>query len=203
MAVSVLNTVEFPELKRSKFHDCRQRFTSWNFPSEFYYLIVFTQTRDINTTEINDIFMDCYKQAMLNVNVLAPYTDETMMLATYDPFERDCMKLTRRNLAIVSEMVCELSESLEEVYPVKGLNMNKCPLIVATFPSEPFVIIQEASNTTNDAIAEGVEIELLNQMAKVLNFTVHFRTPPDNQKRGVITHNGTSTGCFKMVNSSI
>lgn len=160
---------------------------------------MFTQTRDISETEMNDIFMDCYKKAILNVNVLAPYTDETMTMTTYDPFERDCTKLTRRNLAIVSEMVCELSESLEEVYPVKGLNMNKCPLIVATFSSEPLTIIQKSSNTSNDAIAEGIEIELLNQMAKALNFSIHFRTPSDNQKRGVITHNGTSTGCFKMV----
>lgn len=149
---------------------------------------------------MNDIFNDCYEKALLNVNILFPYTNDSMMMTTYIPFEFDCIKLERRNLGILSEKKFNMSESFAEVFPMKGLNMNRCTLIVATFPSEPLVIVQMVNDTTNDIVTEGVEVELLQQMAKALNFTVRFKLPADKQKRGIIDRNGTSTGCFKMVN---
>lgn len=172
------------------------------FSSNLYYLIVFTQTHDRrpNHTELDGIFRDCYTNALLNVNILFPYTNESMMMTTYIPFESDCVKLGRRDLGILSECESTLSERFDNVFPKKGRNMNKCTLNVATFPSEPMVIVQMVNETTNDVIAEGVEMELLRQMAKALNFTVRFKLPRDKQNRGIIDRNGNSTGCFRMVN---
>lgn len=200
MAVSVLGMRIKNVSKNTLF---RGLFRSGVYPTDFYYLIVFTQTYDqFNEAEIDAIFIDCYKEAMLDVNILFPYSNESMMMTTYIPFENDCVKLTRRDLGILSEWECEseLSESMDDVFPKKGLNMHKCTVNVATFPSEPCVIFRKLNETTHDVDVEGIEIELLQQMAKVLNFTVHFKSPADKQKRGVIGHNGTSTGCFRMVN---
>lgn len=182
-------------------HIYRRFYAPENFANDLYYLIVFTQTNvRPSNAELDEIFVDCYQKTLLNANILFPYSNESMMMTTYIPFERDCMRLTRRDLGILSECELELSDSFDEVFPKKGLNMNECTLVVAIFPSEPLVIIRSINESTNDADAEGVEVELLLQMAKVLNFTLRFKVPADKQKRGVINRNGSSSGCFGMVN---
>lgn len=181
----------------------RRLFINGTFPIDLYYLIVFTQSlgRSIHA-KIDEIFIECYKKSLLNVNILYPPTNDadTMVMTTYTMFEEGCVRLTRRDLGILSECGYEMGDSLEDIYPTKGTNMNKCTIVVATFPSEPLVIVLSPSNTTHDAVVEGIEIELMHQMAKALNSTVRFRMPADNQKRGVIRWNGTTTGCFNMVN---
>lgn len=170
------------------------------YQSDLYYLIVFVDAHDrFKENALDNIFIDSYKKAVLNVNILFPYTNESMMMTTYIPFEQDCVKLTRRDLGVLCESNFELGESLADVFPKKGLNMNKCTLNVATFPSEPLVIVRWANDTTNDIVVEGIEVDILLQMAKTLNFNIRFKSPADKQKRGVIGANGTSSGCFKMV----
>lgn len=180
---------------------CRRFYAPENFANNLYYLVVFTQS-DVrpSNAELDAIFVDCYQKTLLNVNILFPYSNESMMMTTYIPFERDCVRLARRDLGILSECEFELNDTFDEVFPKKGQNMNECTLVVATFPSEPLVIFRRVNESTNDVDAEGVEVELLRQMAKVLNFTVRFKVPADKQKRGVIHRNGSSTGCFGMVN---
>lgn len=179
----------------------RQSFASnMHFPSEMFYLIVFTLPRDrFNACEIDSIFADCYKRSMLNVNILFPYTKASMMMTTYRPFEGNCRQLVRRDLGIFTGTQSTLSGSLANVYPPKALNMNKCKLTVATFASEPLVIVRSLNETTYEAQVDGVEVELINELARVLNFVAVFKLPADKQKRGVIDRNGTATGCFRMV----
>lgn len=181
-------------------HTSRRCFVPEAYPSNLYYLIVFIKAHDqFEKNEMDKIFIDCYTKAVANVNILFPYTNESMMMTTYMPFERDCVELTRRDLGVLYESHFELSESLADVFPRKGLNMNECTLNVATFPSEPLVIVRLVNDTTNDILVEGIEVELLQQMAKTLNFNIRFKSPADKQKRGIIGRNGTASGCFKMV----
>lgn len=185
----------------TNFRRVSKLFVRDNFSTDLYYLIVFTQMDDgFTATKLDEIFNNFYQKALLNVNVLFPHTNDSMMMSTYIPFEHDCVKLTRHDLGILTGNEFTLSESFDDVFPIKASNMNKCTLIVGTFPSEPHVIVKSKNETTFDVEVDGIEVLLLRQMAESLNFTVRFRSPADQQKRGVIHLNGTTTGCMNMVN---
>lgn len=166
-----------------------------------YYLFAFTKfTNDYNST-LEKSFAECWNNAMINVNFLIPTNNEsTYLLTTYFPFTISCHSLERRDIALLTTRNSVLNMSFTDIYPNKLINFNGCSITVATFPSEPFVIVKNKSDEkTSNIEIEGIDQRLLNQIAVNLNFTLRAVTPPDGQYRGVIYPNGTVTGSMNMV----
>lgn len=168
-------------------------------PFDLYVLIVLTDFQQpFSNIILDDIFEIYWKKALLNVNILIPYHNESMLMTTYVPFKYGCSTLKRHDFGILHEEAYHLNKTFDEIYPRKASNLNNCPLIVSTFSSEPFVIVKDERNG-DDIDVDGIDFWLLSRLAFDLNFRTRFVLSPDRQKRGRIYPNGTITGSMEMV----
>lgn len=87
-----------------------------------------------------------------------------------------------------------------ELFQKKQLIFQNCYLYVATYPTEPHVIIENKSDGT--VAFSGVDINIVTEISHTLNLIPIFLVPPDNKNRGTIFPNGSATGAAKMVRNS-
>lgn len=116
-------------------------------------------------------------------------------MTTFMPFIYSCNSLQKHDVALLTEQNHSLPESVDLIYPKKLKDFHQCPIVVAVFDTPPFIIIK--SENIDDPY-DGLDTQFLEQLAKKFNFKLIYRQPPDKQ-RGIIFHNGTVTGCIKMV----
>lgn len=85
----------------------------------------------------------------------------------------------------------------KELYPNKFQNFHKCSLIAALWDVPPYLILPAIDGDYREI--KGVDGYLLNILAEVLNFTVEFVIPPNNEQRGLVRKDGSLTGAIKLV----
>lgn len=117
-------------------------------------------------------------------------------MTTFLPFVYSCYSLQQHDVALLTEQNDSLPGRIGLIYPKKLKDFHRCPIIVAVFHTPPFMIIK--SDNTGDTY-DGIDTQILKQLAKKLNFELIYRRPLDNQDRGTIFANGTVNGCIKMV----
>lgn len=81
---------------------------------------------------------------------------------------------------------------------IKSVNkLYNCPIKVATFDCPPAMMMQKIDDENYDL--QGIDGELLKQLAADLNFKIQIVLVTDEDRRGTLNVNGTSTGAIKLV----
>ncbi|CRK90892.1 CLUMA_CG004581, isoform A [Clunio marinus] len=81
----------------------------------------------------------------------------------------------------------------KDFFPRKMRNLFGCPLKVATFIYEPAVIMQGSYDDNNYTLV-GSEVEILKEIANVLNFSIEYSFDPSPGAWGFIKPNGEAVG---------
>lgn len=117
---------------------------------------------------------------MLNVVVMTSPSTGSITLNGYLPYEDDCVSLKRVDLGQWTyDHEINFNRSFEEIFPAKADDMKQCPLFVAPFTMQPFVI-QAANNWF------GLDIFLLGLISKYLNFSTEILHLPERTPRSEI-----------------
>lgn len=163
------------------------------------FLIVITQEIPNVQEFLHDIFKVPMSLGLLNVNILIENNDAPMWsLFFYKPYIRSCNSIDVIKIETFSpdNYTNELNVSYIDLFPSRQFKFNHCPLYVSTFSIDPFVIIRNLNGFTT---FDGLDVIIVNEIAKTLNLVPIFMLAPDKKNRGIIYPNGTATGAMKMV----
>lgn len=159
------------------------------FKLKGYFLIVLTNG---SITDIQTVFEACWKLFIHNVNVLLEEV-YSVKLITFIPF-----KPTRCNDAspmVINEFPIDASQwNSHEFFPRKFHNMFNCSITIATFENAPGVM----KDPNNDNIY-GIDIDLMDNVAKLMNFSLNLDYQAELDGRGYVMENGSCTGATKKV----
>lgn len=148
------------------------------------------------------IFQTAFDNNVMNLNILAQDKNTSVWsMSIYKTYENDCHSITKYTVATFTRenYTSEMSMTFNQLFPSKLSNLNGCTIKVATFPYEPFVIVR--TKGYNDSIFEfdGIDVTIVENIAKRLNFKPQYLLPADGKNRGIIFDNGTANGCMQMV----
>lgn len=163
-------------------------------------LIVITAERSDNELMLNKLFGLAWKFGVLDFNVLLPQRTELQWtLVTYLPFQQNCIGLDLHFLSTFyySNYTNDMNITLDELYPSKNRNFNKCPIIVATYDVPPYVTITNMTiDGENISIYDGIEVTVIDNIAKAINLTLRYE---NIGRKGDVYENGTVTYAVKEV----
>lgn len=152
---------------------------------------------DVNT--LNKIFKTLWKNNLLNAHVLIQDQPQFWTLYTFMPYQKDCSNLS--DVKIESFTPFNYTENMtvtkDQLFPEKLNDFNQCPLTIAIAYLNPFIIAPE--NADANHTYDGIEFEIVEQIAKSLNFHPVFVSSTDGTAHGVILANKTITGNLKLV----
>ncbi|CRK90889.1 CLUMA_CG004578, isoform A [Clunio marinus] len=83
-----------------------------------------------------------------------------------------------------------------DIFPNKLRNFYKCPIVISTYIYPPTIILDNINGTE---IITGYDIELLETLGKMMNFTLKIELVTGQTAWGFITANGSSGGVIKKV----
>lgn len=159
------------------------------------YLIVIDHTENTTIEMLTRIFKVLWANGLTNAHVLTQNEFGTWSLDTFFPYRSDCTELDHVRIASFTPMnfTRNINLSMNQLYPEKLKNFNRCPLFVAATRSSVYVI----HNTLNGIDQySGIDINIIEQISKTLNFRIVYK-PTD--KHGDVFDNGTLTGSIKLV----
>lgn len=137
-----------------------------SFKFNGYYLIVIDEKSEIEMKKVFEMF---WKKFIFNVNIFR--IDKSSYkgnLFTFLPFkENSCDDVTP---VMINEF--DRKWKTDIFFPKKFKNLNKCPIKAGTVDIKPAVIVGKFNKTS------GFEIDILNNFATSLNFSVHFTLYP-------------------------
>lgn len=164
-----------------------------------YYTVTLTQFYQNHNTIVTNILHDCWKNDILNVNILTygpTGTLDELALYTYFPFTpSNCGKVLpmiwnhfRNNRFVNSE---------HQLFPLKTENFHQCPISILVCPLKPYIYVTKTySDGTHDF--EGVEYTLLQALSKRINFKPVFSIHWD-PNIGMVYENGTVSQALGQV----
>lgn len=115
------------------------------------------------------------------------------------PYQSGCHSLSHVKIASFTEnnIRNKLTLDIDHLYPNKLTNFHKCPVYAAISLVSPFTIFRNTSDR-NDQY-QGIEVSIVNHIARVFNFTVIYKRPAIDTDNGVVLKNGTATGNMGLV----
>ena len=122
-------------------------------------------------------------------------TKKSVSMYTFKPFSsKSC-----RNTSAILSNTFQNGSFVKKKYFLNIINsLFKCPIKVVTFNRPPAMMIRKIDDNNNYDL-QGIDGELLKQLALVLNFTIQIVNISDEIRWGTLNENGTSTGAMKMV----
>lgn len=151
------------------------------------------------TQHLDEVFQILWKNGLIDSHVLIQVEKKSWALYTFLPYQSDCFALTHLKLITFTPFNISgaMTLSFQSLYPQKLKNFHKCPLYVATTIANPFIIFHNTSNGMDRF--EGIDVLIIEQISRVLNFTIVYKLPASYLKRGTILKNGTAVGAFGLV----
>lgn len=152
-----------------------------------------------NPNSLNEIFEILWRNSLVNSNVLIQNQLQFWTLYTFMPYQKDCSTLAQMEIESFTPLnyTENMTVSEDQLFPEKLNDFNKCPLHIATSIFDPFVTIH---NTSNGNIRYGgVDINIVKQVSKSLNFIAIYTNSPDGTGHGIVFPNQTITGNLKLV----
>jgi hypothetical protein len=131
---------------------------------------------------IRKILGELWEKEAVNSIVLANNMDECTSRATVDihtwfPFtEGNCRGPVDKTVIIDQCVVkgeCQFVKNAK-LFPDKMSNFHGCVVRASTYPHEPFILSKKKDNSNVTQYSEGVEINVLQTIARQLNFTVVY-----------------------------
>lgn len=165
-----------------------------------------TQNASNSTETLNDIFNILWKFGLVNSNILYQDEGEIWSFYTFLPYQKDCFTLSYSKVAsfTMQNFTTNMSLTIRELFPSKLKNFRNCTLLVAPSIVDPFVFQDKALDINNQY--SGIDIEIIKQISKALNFVIEYVQSKDLSGHGIIHRNGTSltvTGNLGLVPKTI
>jgi hypothetical protein len=114
------------------------------------------------------------------------------VLKTFFPFrEGSCHSL---NLHVINRFVNDSFES-PVIYPEKMRNFHQCPFKTIAFIYSP-AIMANYDHKNSSFTLYGTDIELIEVVSQILNFTIDYDFDPEPGAWGVLAENGDATNGF-------
>lgn len=141
---------------------------------------------------IQKIFAKFWDKHISNVNAI--FLDKSIVVVkSFLPFEGHSCDDTSSKL-IDTFRNGSFEKGVDFAYPKKFENLLNCPITVATF-EDPLSVIKKPNSTD----VSGFDIELLQELAKTLNFKIKLNFTTGLSPYGVIHENGTVDGALGEV----
>lgn len=137
---------------------------------------------------------------LLDVNILIKdEATSVWALYFYKPYALNCHTFEKFQIDTFSptNFTQYLNVSYTKLYSKRNFKFHKCPLYVASFSFEPYVIIQKLANGTTTF--SGVDVKIANEISKTLNLIPIYMQTPDHKRHGQVYSNGTADGALKMI----
>lgn len=166
---------------------------------EYYLLYLMHASRFSNLAEIyQEMFSYFWKHYIINVSIIeVNNVNQTVDVYTYYPFYgRQSCKMVY--VEMINSFGGAWMQSLEShMFPEKVWNLHKCPLTVAVWNTPPYLSYYRTASGFYEI--SDFEADMLEVIAEKLNFTFDLKEPPNNEQRGKVLSNGTTTGAVRMV----
>ncbi|XP_053667346.1 uncharacterized protein LOC128716737 [Anopheles marshallii] len=164
------------------------------------YLIVL-EDAPVTLGTVDRIFHELWMRQIVNVVVaLQPTDDRTgpVQLWTYYPFSPGLCRIPKPQLLFTWPNDTVLYGV--NFYPPKNVQFHGCPLRVGSFETRPFTVLSVSYGTAagTGPTLSGFEGDLLQSLARQLNFEVNVRVPPRDQQWGDAAFEN-STGMMRMI----
>lgn len=163
------------------------------------YLVVYTETVKLAFEVLDVIFGTLWKHGLINSHILSQDENKVWSLYAFMPYQINCHTLSYHKQATFTALNSTKSMTLSytKLYPEKLKNLQKCPLFIAASIIEPFVIRQTLPSGA--IVFDGIEILIVEQISKLLNFTMVHKRSSIGTGHGLLFENGTATGNLGLV----
>ena len=159
-----------------------------DFSFRGFYLFVIVGE---NFKEFEEIFETFWIKNIFNVDVVVQNGSDVDFW-TFLPFNgTKCGDTTPK---LVEKIRRGKSFNLESIFPEKFRNLMNCPLLIATFDDNLSVI--RTRNSDGSLQLSGFDIEILNEVAKLINFKQLYKFFEGLHPYGLIYSNGTVDGAL-------
>lgn len=181
-----------------------KRTSSWN-PHAQFLMYVENGIETVDRDPLMSRFLElCWKYWIINLTILLPDVDLFIhRILTYFPFdEGNC---GAQKIKYVELGICDASLLIPEdnhYFPHKvPNNLNHCPVKIVTVFWPPFVIQPKERKFGEEylTMTEGIEIEIMDTIAKKANFTPKYKSFDVPENWGVIYSNKTGSGMMGML----
>lgn len=182
-----------------------------NYKLTGYYMFVLTKANQ-QRKQLFDmtakILESCWSMYIVNVVVVWPtlsieidHTD----IYSYFPYSPEHCERVRP--VLMDQFRSGNFSQKRHLFPSKLNNMYMCPLTVASVMLYPYstqeVTPSNASISSDPATFSGLDVLVVNELARHLNFSYSILIPSDPIDRGVRLKNNTITGIFGMVTKCV
>lgn len=163
------------------------------------FLIVITEIAPNTPKMLDEIFELLWKNSLIDSHVLIQENFSIWSLYTFIPYRKDCFSLEPLKITSFTPLnfTTNMTISMKELYPEKLRDLNKCSLYVAASIIIPFVTVR--SRTNGKIKFSGIDIDIVNQISKALNFKIVYKESIIYTGHGVLMDNGTATENLALV----
>lgn len=168
---------------------------AWNSQARF---VIVANLTDIN--EVLRVFKKLWEYKVVHSIVLVPRQGK-FDIHGWQPFGRGGCGTNNRTV-VLDTCANGTMERSRHLFPEKiPRNLNKCPVRVRTIVWPPYVVQPKDFNRSTIGInfTQGLEIQMMNTVAKALNFTPVYTVSQKSEDWGSISENGTAFGIFKTL----
>ncbi|XP_055611317.1 uncharacterized protein LOC129757935 [Uranotaenia lowii] len=166
------------------------------------YLVVICSHGIVERSVLLQIFDDLWNFQILNVVVAvsdldAPGEQQEIILYSYFPFREDYCENTEP-IVLRRWFASSVFDYSVDLFPKKLVDFNGCRLMVATFHYPPYIIVSDDPITGKKSLS-GIEGNMLDMIARKLNFTMEVIQLKGEVKWGAIKNQTAVSGAVKLV----
>lgn len=164
------------------------------------FMIVISERPTNSTNTLDVTFQILWSNRLVNSHVLIQDEIDFWSLYTFMPYQKDCFNLSHIKMisfSTHSNFDDDMTIHTEDLYPEKLKNFNKCSIYIAASIVNPFLFPRNKSDENH--IYKGIDIDIITQIAKSLNFSIEYKYSFDGTGHGIIFPNGSVTGNLGLV----
>lgn len=158
----------------------------------FYLFVLFNGT----SCESKEIFDTLWKRNIYNVDVIFADNDQ-ISVVTFQPFTAGYKCSNSQPVLVNKFHNGSFRNGIDLIFPNKFKDLQNCPIKVVTF--EDTYAVQKATRSDGSFELTGFDIELLEGLAKSLNFKADLRLLEIPDPWGMIHDNGSATGALGVL----
>lgn len=166
---------------------------------KFLIVVVDANQQQNYTIALGEAFLVLWTNGLMNSHILIKDESNTWTLNTFMPYQSGCQSLSHVKIASFTQNNIRnmLTLEIDQLYRKKLKNFHSCPVYVAISIVSPFTIFRNTSDRGDQY--QGIEVSIVNHIAKKFNFTVIYRRSAFDTDNGVVLKNGTVTGNMGLV----
>ncbi|KAL7036918.1 hypothetical protein ACKWTF_008994 [Chironomus riparius] len=175
------------------FRDVEEQIVIDNFQKAIFPIVILLNG---NFTDVHEIFTSFWFKTIYNIMALINLNGT--MLLSFEPYE-DPMNCGHTTPKVINKF--QDGKFLKKLTLIKKFNnLNLCPITVTTFVNA--VAVWKQMQPDGFFKINGYEINMINTIAEMLNFTLDLKFRDGIQQWGVIYENGTCTRGFADLKES-